>query len=66
MLIDESYNSSPDSLKKSLENLLHYKKKNARIICIIGDMLELGKNTEKMHIGIVDVLKKLTPILFLQ
>ena len=28
MLIDESYNSSPDSLKKSLENLLHYKKKN--------------------------------------
>ena len=27
MLIDESYNSSPDSLKKSLENLLHYKKR---------------------------------------
>ena len=61
ILIDESYNSSPDSLKKSIENLLYFKKIQGRIICIIGDMLELGKNSAKMHIEISKILKKVKP-----
>ena len=61
ILIDESYNSSPDSLKKSIENLKYFKKIQGRIICIIGDMLELGKNSTKMHIDISKVLKKVKP-----
>ena len=61
VLIDESYNSSPDSLKKSIENLKYFKKNQGRIICIIGDMLELGKNSTKMHIEVSEILKKVKP-----
>ena len=61
ILIDESYNSSPDSLKKSIENLTYFKKIQGRIICIIGDMLELGKNSTKMHIEVSEILKKVKP-----
>ena len=61
IVIDESYNSSPDSLKKSIENLKYFKKIQGRIICIIGDMLELGKNSTKMHIEILEILKKVKP-----
>lgn len=60
-LIDESYNASPDSLKKALENLSFYKKNQNKIICIIGDMLELGKNSKTMHIEIAENLKKVKP-----
>lgn len=61
MLIDESYNSSPDSLKQSIANLQYFKKNQGRIICIIGDMLELGKKSTKMHIEISEILKKVKP-----
>jgi UDP-N-acetylmuramyl pentapeptide synthase len=61
ILIDESYNSSPDSLKKSIENLKYFKKNQGRIICIIGDMLELGKSSTKMHIEVSEILKKVKP-----
>ena len=61
ILIDESYNSNPNSLKLSIDNLKSYKNKHNKIICIIGDMLELGKESSKMHGGIVKHIKKIQP-----
>ena len=46
MLIDDSYNANPDSVKKSLELLSKYKK---RKLFIMGDMLELGKQSTSYH-----------------
>ena len=46
MLIDDSYNANPDSVKKSLELLSKYKK---RKLFIMGDMLELGKQSASYH-----------------
>ena len=60
-LIDESYNSNPSSLKLSIDNLKKYKNKHNKIICIIGDMLELGKESNEMHRGIVKHIKKVKP-----
>jgi UDP-N-acetylmuramoyl-tripeptide--D-alanyl-D-alanine ligase len=46
LLIDDSYNANPDSVKKSLELLSKYKE---RKLFIMGDMLELGKQSASYH-----------------
>jgi MurE/MurF fusion protein len=48
-LIDESYNSNPLSLKTALKNFDSIKIKNSKKHLILGDMLELGKHTKKLH-----------------
>lgn len=48
MLIDDAYNSNPSSVEAAvevLENITEFNKK----VLILGDMLELGKKTEKLH-----------------
>ena len=48
-LIDESYNSNPLSLKSALQNFdkIEINKKKKHIL--LGDMLELGKHSKKLH-----------------
>ena len=49
-IIDETYNSNPEALKKTLSWVdREYKK---RKIAIIGDMLELGEDEEDFHFDI--------------
>ena len=60
-LIDESYNSNPESLNQAIENLNDNKFSGSRKICIIGDMLELGKMSKVKHIRIVKPLLKIRP-----
>ncbi len=45
-IIDDTYNASYDSMKSSIELL---GKSNNRKIAILGDMLELGEYSEKIH-----------------
>jgi len=51
-LVDESYNSNPLSLKSALKNFDMIKVDNSKKHLIIGDMLELGKYSKKLHIEI--------------
>jgi len=46
-IIDDTYNASPDSTRAALEVLQEIKA--GRKIAVLGDMLELGAETEKSH-----------------
>ena len=48
-LIDESYNSNPLSLKSALKNFDNMRVNNSKKHLILGDMLELGKHSKKLH-----------------
>ena len=48
-LIDESYNANPLSVKNAIKNFKLIKKQNFKKYLILGDMLELGKKSEKLH-----------------
>lgn len=50
-VIDDSYNSNPDSVRIALENMKQYKVKGNKHI-VLGDMLELGKSSKKEHFDI--------------
>jgi UDP-N-acetylmuramoyl-tripeptide--D-alanyl-D-alanine ligase len=47
-LIDDSYNSSPSALKRSLETM-KAATGSARKVAILGEMLELGDHAERLH-----------------
>ena len=48
-LIDESYNSNPLSLQFALNKLNSLDSKSKRKLILLGDMLELGKYSKKLH-----------------
>jgi UDP-N-acetylmuramoyl-tripeptide--D-alanyl-D-alanine ligase len=48
VLVDDSYNSSPSALKRSLEAIA-YEAGAARKVAVLGEMLELGAHSEALH-----------------
>ncbi len=57
-IIDESYNSNPLSFKFALEKFdLTYKENNKKFL-LIGNMLELGKYSKKLHIKIAKYINQ--------
>ena len=57
-LVDESYNSNPLSLKSALKNFDMIKTDNSKKHLLLGDMLELGKYSKKLHIEIGKSINK--------
>ena len=47
-VIDDTYNANPASVMAALETLHDLKGKNESVV-ILGDMLELGDEAERMH-----------------
>lgn len=57
ILYDSSYNASPHSVLAGLEVLKQIKKKEKKkIICVLGDMKELGTFTEAGHLAVAKAL----------
>ncbi len=61
LLIDESYNSNPKSLESAIENLKNISGKYSRKILVIGDMLELGKMSKKLHQKTMKFINEVCP-----
>ena len=63
ILIDDSYNANPISMKAAL--LSFYKSKlnleDYQTVLIIGDMLELGTSSREMHTKLIPLIKKIDP-----
>lgn len=47
-LVDDSYNSSPAALKRTLETV-HAASGSARKVAVLGEMLELGAHADALH-----------------
>jgi UDP-N-acetylmuramoyl-tripeptide--D-alanyl-D-alanine ligase len=57
-IVDDTYNSNPDSVIAALENLKAYKTKSSKYV-VLGDMLELGKSSSKEHRDAGRLVKKM-------
>ena len=57
-LVDESYNSNPLSLKSALKNFDMIKVDNSKKHLVLGDMLELGKYSKRLHTEIGKSINK--------
>ena len=55
-LIDESYNSNPLSLKSAILNFDKIKISKGKKYLLLGDMLELGKHSKKLHLSIAKII----------
>lgn len=59
LLIDESYNANPASMRAALETLEQTsQQEKARRIAVLGDMAELGEKSEDLHAALADVVKE--------
>ena len=67
IIIDDSYNANPASMKAALYNFNNLKIEHPEFetVLIIGDMLELGNSATKMHLNLVPLLKGINPNLIL-
>jgi len=50
-IINDAYNSNPDSMKRAIDELVRLKGEG-KGIAVLGDMLELGDGSEHEHLGI--------------
>mgnify|MGYP001159848486 CR=1 FL=1 len=57
-LIDESYNSNPLSLKSAILNYDKIDSKNSKKYLLLGDMLELGRHSKKLHQSIGAIINR--------
>ena len=56
-IIDESYNANPASMRAALATLgLNPRSEFGRRVAVLGDMLELGPEGQKLHEGLADCI----------
>ena len=59
LLIDESYNANPTSVRAALALLAAASvKAQGRHVAVLGDMLELGPTSSELHAGLADAIVK--------
>lgn len=57
LLIDDTYNASPDSTKAAIDLVARIKTYERKVL-ILGDMFELGKDKIKLHRSLASVIMK--------
>ncbi len=57
--IDESYNANPLSMLSAINNMNYYKRnKGEKKLVLLGDMLELGRKSKKLHKKLSNTINK--------
>jgi UDP-N-acetylmuramoyl-tripeptide--D-alanyl-D-alanine ligase len=56
IIIDDSYNASPASVKAAINNMATYKHPTKRLVLILGDMLDLGATSPDLHAQLLDTI----------
>ena len=57
-MIDQSYNSNPLSLRSAIKNYDKILTKKSYKYLLLGDMLELGSHSKKLHLSIVSEINQ--------
>ena len=58
-IIDESYNANPDTMSQSIDYFGSLKEDSNKKVLILGNMNELGKNSQKMHTELLNKIDKI-------
>ncbi|MGB9697039.1 MAG: UDP-N-acetylmuramoyl-tripeptide--D-alanyl-D-alanine ligase [Ignavibacteria bacterium] len=58
IIINDTYNSNPDSVRIGLETLKEYHTKGNKFV-VLGDMLEMGKVSTKVHYEVGKLVKEM-------
>lgn len=60
VLLDESYNANPTSMRAALEALSYLPRwRKGRTVAVLGDMLELGEEGKALHRGLASEIERL-------
>lgn len=62
VIVDESYNANPDSMRKCIQHLANEEEPKRRI-AIVGDMAELGERSEGLHAELAVELRALDGVI---
>ncbi|MEE0969582.1 MAG: UDP-N-acetylmuramoyl-tripeptide--D-alanyl-D-alanine ligase [Clostridia bacterium] len=59
-VIEDCYNASPESMRSAIDvmNELSLRREKARMVALLGDMLELGDNSPELHRNVGEYLAK--------
>lgn len=63
LLIDSSYNASPDAVVSAISQLGSIPVRRNRVV-VLGDMLELGAHSEQFHMDLVSVIDRSATLVF--
>ncbi|MEX0405120.1 UDP-N-acetylmuramoylalanyl-D-glutamyl-2,6-diaminopimelate--D-alanyl-D-alanine ligase [Aquibium sp. LZ166] len=58
LVIDESYNANPASMKAAIDLLSNSEAPGGRRIAVLGDMLELGSHSARLHSALAEVIRE--------
>ena len=72
LLIDEAYNANPTSMRFAIQVAGQQldqprsdgPRPHARLVLVLGDMLELGAQAERLHLGLKDVVEQCANAVF--
>lgn len=64
LIIDDTYNSSPEAVEKALDIVREIKQRGQRVGIVLGDMRELGDKSLEYHLGLGQFVKNCRPEFF--